>query len=87
MNDRTDDQAGAPLASVARLAETAVNDDVVAILKDLLERAVSGEVVGLIACGELTGREIFSVHAGGEVFRMLGALEFAKHRVVAERGE
>lgn len=62
-----------------------VNDELVAYLEGLLERARKGEVVSAVFCGELTGREVFTALSGDfDVFRMLGALEFVKSRVLAQ---
>jgi hypothetical protein len=70
------------IASIA--PTTTVNEELVGQLERLLERARTGELVSLAICGELTGREVFSL-VGGEidVFRMLGAVEVTKARVLA----
>jgi hypothetical protein len=71
------------IASIA--PTTTVNEELVGQLEELLGRARKGELVAAVVCGELTGRETFSAMSGDfDVFRMLGALEFAKARVLAQ---
>lgn len=67
-------------------ADPEVDDGLVAILERLLEEAKRGEIFGLVACVERTGREYGTAVAGEfNPFSMIGHLEAAKLRVESTR--
>ena len=69
-------------------AEPEVNEELVRFLEHLLVEAMAGRVLSLACAGEKTGREVFSMFSGDfDVFRMLGALELLKSRIVARHVE
>lgn len=64
-------------------ASPEVNRGLVEVLERLLADAKSGEVLSAVICGELTGRETFSMMSGAyDPFRMIGSLELAKVRII-----
>lgn len=61
-----------------------VNVELVSFLQRLLDDAKEGRVLSIACAGEMTGREVFSSFSGDfDVFRMLGALELLKARIMA----
>jgi hypothetical protein len=62
----------------------AADDRVVAYLRTLLERAEAGELLAVAIAGELTGREVITGVAGEhDMFRILGALDMMKSRIIS----
>lgn len=60
------------------------NAELVAFLERLLDDAKAGRLLSIACAGEMTGREVFSTFSGDfDVFRMLGALELLKSRIMA----
>jgi hypothetical protein len=58
------------------------NEDVVAVLEDLLARARSGQITGLCICAELIGRETASVRSGDfGMFQLIGSLQVLAQRL------
>lgn len=65
-------------------AKPNVDDRVVQLLRSLLARAEAGELRGFALAGEMTGREVVTSTAGDfDVFRVLGALDILKARMIA----
>lgn len=61
-----------------------VDQELIDALESLLAQARSGELRSLVASAQFTGREVLTLVAGDvEPFVTLGALEFAKARVLA----
>jgi hypothetical protein len=64
------------------------NEPSISFLRQLLAKAEAGELLGFVACCELTGGEVLTVDAGDFApFAMVGHLEFAKARVMSRRME
>lgn len=69
-----------------RPAKNAVSPEVVAMLRDMLAKAESGELVSIAIAGEMTGKRTVTAVGSAEEFdlvRMLGSLEILKLRVLA----
>ena len=66
-------------------AEKPVNTELVDMLERLLADAKAGDLLGMVAVMEITGRELGTVTSGiTQPFAVLGALEFAKMRIAAQ---
>lgn len=69
-------------------AEPEPNDSAIHFARVMLAKAEAGELLGFIACCELTGGEVMTIDAGDFApFSMCGHLDFAKARVMSRRME
>lgn len=65
-------------------AEPEVDEALVEMLESLTARARTGEILSVVVCGDLTGREAFTAISGEvDVLRSIGALEMLKMRLLA----
>ncbi|HET6582107.1 MAG TPA: hypothetical protein VFG69_01645 [Nannocystaceae bacterium] len=72
--------------SVQALPDVVADPALVELVEHLLEMVRAGEVVALAMAAEHVGRRIGTATSGDmDVYRMLGALESLKLRIVRER--
>lgn len=71
--------------SVQALAEVrpAINEDLVAMLREALEEAESGEMTSAVVVGMCRGNALFSTSGFHDGIMLLGALHHALHAVSA----
>lgn len=72
--------------SVEALPTPPVDESLILTLEDLLAQARAGDLVAIVVATEHTGRCIGTAFAGDlDLYRMLGAIESLKLRIIRER--
>jgi len=69
-------------------SETEPDERVVAMAREILRHAESGNLRGFVLCGELADTDVICIVSGSfRPFSMVGQLEFAKARVITSNIE
>ena len=68
--------------TIVSLAETQINNDVVAILEDFLGMARKGEITAIAMSATTPGKEVYTGRSGEQGLALVGGLEYIKSRVL-----